>query len=35
MASLYDGDPRVVFDIMLDAGSDPSVRFWLIALGGN
>jgi hypothetical protein len=35
MASLYDGDPRVVFDIMLDAGSDPSVRFRLIALEGN
>ncbi len=35
MASLYDGDPRVIFDIMLDAGGDPSVRFWLTALGGN
>ena len=41
MASLYDGDPQVIFDIILDAGADPSVRFWqwhaltLIALEGK
>jgi len=41
MASLYDGDPRVIFDIILDPGADRSVRFWqwhaltLIALEGK
>ena len=41
MASLYDGDPRVIFDIILDGGADPSVHFWqwcaltLIALEGK
>jgi hypothetical protein len=41
MASLYDGDPQVMFDIILDAGADPSVRFWqwhaltLIAIEGK
>ena len=28
MASLFDGDPQVIFDIILDAGADRSVRFW-------
>jgi Protein of unknown function (DUF1186) len=27
-ASLFDGDPQFVFDIILDVGADPSVRFW-------
>jgi hypothetical protein len=41
MASLFDGDPQFVFDIILDVGADPSVRFWqwhaltLIGLEGN
>jgi hypothetical protein len=41
MASLYDGDPQVIFDIILDGGADRSVRFWqwhaltLIALEGK
>ncbi len=41
MASLYDGDPQVIFDIILDGGADPSARFWqwhaltLIALEGK
>ncbi len=41
MASLFDGDPQFVFDIILDVGADPSVRFWqwhaltLIELEGN
>jgi Protein of unknown function (DUF1186) len=41
MASLYDGDPQVIFDIILDGGADPSVRFWqwhaltLIAIEGK
>jgi hypothetical protein len=41
MASVFDGDPQPIFDIILDDGSDPSVRFWqwhaltLIALQGN
>ena len=41
MASLYDGDPQVIFDIILDADADPSARFWqwhaltLIALEGK
>ena len=41
MASLYDGDPQVIFDIVLDGGVDPSARFWqwpaltLIALEGK
>ena len=28
MASLIDGDPQFIFDIILDVGADPSVRFW-------
>jgi len=28
MASLFDGDPQFIFDIILDVGADPSVRFW-------
>ena len=41
MASLFDGDPQVIFDIILDGGADRSVRFWqwhaltLIALEGK
>jgi len=41
IASLFDGDPQFVFDIILDVGADPSVRFWqwhaltLIGLEGN
>ncbi len=41
MASLFDGDPQVIFDIILDADADPSARFWqwhaltLIALEGK
>ena len=41
MASLFDGDPQLVFDIIPDVGADPSVRFWqwhaltLIGLEGN
>jgi hypothetical protein len=41
MASLYDGDPQVIFDIILDGGADPSARFWqwhaltLLALEGK
>jgi hypothetical protein len=41
MASLFDGDPQFIFDILLDVGADPSVRFWqwhaltLIGLEGN
>ena len=41
MASLFDGDPQFIFDIILDVDADPSVRFWqwhaltLIALEGN
>jgi Protein of unknown function (DUF1186) len=41
MASLFDGDPQVIFDIILDVGADPSVRFWqwhaltMIGLEGN
>ena len=41
MASLFDGDPQFIFDIILDVGADPSVRFWqwhaltLIGLEGN
>jgi len=41
MASLFDGDPQFIFDIILDAGANPSVRFWqwhaltLIALEGK
>src|SRR5271165_493546 len=41
MASLYDGNPQVIFDIILDRGADPSVRFWqwhaltVIALEGK
>ena len=41
MASLFDGDPQVIFDIILDVGADPSVRFWqwhaltIIGLEGN
>ncbi len=41
MASLFDGDPQFIFDIILDGGADPSVRFWqwhaltLIGLEGN
>src|SRR5271165_58800 len=41
MASLFDGDPQFIFDIILDVGADPSVRFWqwhaltLIALEGK
>jgi len=41
MASLYDGDPQVIFDIILDGDADASVRFWqwhaltLIALEGK
>ncbi len=40
-ASLFDGDPQFVFDIILDVGADPSVRFWqwhaltLIGLEGS
>jgi hypothetical protein len=40
-ASLFDGDPQFVFDIILDVGADPSVRFsqrhalTLIELEGN
>ena len=41
VASLYDGDPQVIFDIILDGGADPSARFWqwhtltLISLEGK
>ena len=28
MASLFDGDPQFIFDIILDVGADPSVSFW-------
>jgi hypothetical protein len=41
MASLFDGDPQVIFDIILDGGAGPSARFWqwhaltLIALEGK
>jgi hypothetical protein len=28
MAPLFDGDPQFIFDIILDVGADPSVRFW-------
>ena len=28
MASLFDGDPQFIFDIILDVDADPSVRFW-------
>ena len=41
MASVFDGDPQSIFDIILDVGADPSVRFWqwhaltLIGLEGN
>jgi hypothetical protein len=39
MASLFDGDPQFIFDIILDVGADPSVRFWhaltLIVFEGN
>jgi Protein of unknown function (DUF1186) len=41
MASLFDGDPQFIVDIILDVGPDPSVRFWqwhaltLIGLEGN
>ena len=41
MASVFDGDPQCIFDIILDVGADPSVRFWqwhaltLIGLEGN
>ena len=40
-ASLFDGDTQFIFDIILDVGADPSVRFWqwhaltLIGLEGN
>src|SRR5271168_3361762 len=27
MASLFDGAPQFIFDIILDVGADPSVRF--------
>jgi len=28
MASVFDGDPKPIFDIILDGRADPSVRFW-------
>jgi hypothetical protein len=41
IASLFDGDPQFVFDIILDVGADSSVSFWqwhaltLIVFEGN